>query len=205
MVKTEDLASMADGWREVFERSRLVPPPSQTVRLAGENHLSQSQGFQLNLSRVTAPHLSQDMSIGEQDVMYQLRVTLFDRNHQNFFGKTWRSSPQKMKNNKIAFNEVLYFYTSLLLPSTVMVLELVSLPPRPDGSHQALGRGFTVLELFTNKPEIPATDGDRRLNLHHGSPRGLLHPLLKDTVDRKNRFLYTLSKYLLGVLILGVC
>uniref|UniRef100_A0A3P8SS50 Nephronophthisis 4 n=1 Tax=Amphiprion percula TaxID=161767 RepID=A0A3P8SS50_AMPPE len=157
---------MADGWREVFERSRLIPPPSQTVRLAGENHLSQSQGFQLNL---------------KQDVTYQLRVTLFDRNHQHFFGKTWRSSPQKMKNKKIAFNEVLYFYTSLLLPSTLMVLELVSLPPRPDGSHQALGRGFTILELFTNKPEIPATDGDRRLSLHHGSPRGLLHPLLKDT------------------------
>ncbi|XP_023120298.2 nephrocystin-4 isoform X2 [Amphiprion ocellaris] len=177
---------MADGWREVFERSRLIPPPSQTVRLAGENHLSQPQGFQLNLSRVTAPHLSQDMSTGEQDVTYQLRVTLFDRNHQHFFGKTWRSSPQKMKNNKIAFNEVLYFYTSLLLPSTLMVLELVSLPPRPDGSHQALGRGFTILELFTSKPEIPATDGDRRLSLHHGSPRGLLHPLLKDTVDYGN-------------------
>ncbi|XP_045926373.1 nephrocystin-4-like [Micropterus dolomieu] len=128
------------------------------------------------------------MSEGEQDVAYQLRVTLFDRNHQQFFGKTWKSLPQKMKNNKISFNEVLYFYTSLRLPSMVVVLELVSLSPRPDGSQQALGRGFTVLELFTNRPEAQAADGDRRLNLHHGSPRSLLHPLLKDTVDCKNLF-----------------
>ncbi|XP_008278421.1 nephrocystin-4 [Stegastes partitus] len=180
MVKTQGVSSMTGGWRQVFERSRLVPPPSQTVRLAGESHLGRSRGFQLSLNRVTAAHLPQEVST---DVTYQLRVTLFDRNHLHFFGKTWRSSPQRMKNSKIAFNEVLYLHTSLLLPSTLVVLELVSLSPRPDGSHQALGRGFTVLELFTNKPEIPATDGDRRLNLHHGSPRGLLHPLLKDTVD----------------------
>uniref|UniRef100_A0A3B4ZY10 Nephronophthisis 4 n=1 Tax=Stegastes partitus TaxID=144197 RepID=A0A3B4ZY10_9TELE len=164
---------MTGGWRQVFERSRLVPPPSQTVRLAGESHLG-------TLTFLKRPFHAQEVST---DVTYQLRVTLFDRNHLHFFGKTWRSSPQRMKNSKIAFNEVLYLHTSLLLPSTLVVLELVSLSPRPDGSHQALGRGFTVLELFTNKPEIPATDGDRRLNLHHGSPRGLLHPLLKDTVD----------------------
>ncbi|XP_061592666.1 nephrocystin-4 isoform X1 [Cololabis saira] len=88
-----------------------------------------------------------------------------------------------MKNNKISFNEVLYFHTSLLLPNTLLVLELVSLLPKPDSSHQAVGRGFSVLELFTNRPEGPPTCGDRRLNLHHGSPRGLLHPLLKHTDD----------------------
>nr|XP_046253465.1 nephrocystin-4 [Scatophagus argus] len=185
MVKTEDLSTMADGWREVFERSRLVPPPSQTVRLAADNHFTQSQGFQLNLSRLTAAHLpqSQETSEGEQDVTYQLRVTLFDRNHQQFFGKTWKSRPQRMKNSKISFNEVLYFHTSLRLPSTVVVLELVSLSPKPDGTQHALGRGFTLLELFTNRPEAQAADGDRRLNLHHGSPRSLLHPLLKDIID----------------------
>uniref|UniRef100_A0A7N6BPE9 Nephrocystin 4 n=1 Tax=Anabas testudineus TaxID=64144 RepID=A0A7N6BPE9_ANATE len=123
------------------------------------------------------------MSEGEQDLVYQLRVTLFDQNHQHFFGKTWKSACQRMKNNKISFNEVLYFHTSLWLPSTLVVLELVSLSPRPDGSQQALGRGFTVLELFTNRPEARASDGDRRLNLHYGSPRGLLHPLVKDTVN----------------------
>ncbi|XP_028265660.1 nephrocystin-4 [Parambassis ranga] len=183
MVKTEDVSSMASGWREVFDKSRSVPPPTQTVRLAAERHFTQRQGFQLSLTRLTAAHLLQDTSTGEQDVTYQLQVTLFDRTHQQFFGKTWKSSGQKLKNNKISFNEVLYFHTSLLLPSTLLVLELVSLSPRPDGSHQALGRGFTVLELFTDRPEAPVADGDRRLNLHHGSPRGLLHPLLKDTVD----------------------
>uniref|UniRef100_A0A3Q3J2N3 Nephronophthisis 4 n=1 Tax=Monopterus albus TaxID=43700 RepID=A0A3Q3J2N3_MONAL len=162
---------MADSWREVFERNRLVPPPSQTVRLAVESHFTQSHGFQLILSRVT-------VSEEEPVLTYQLRVTLFDRNHQHYFGKTWKSSPQSMKINQISFNEVLYFHTSLCLPSTVVVLELVSLSPRQDGSQQALGRGFAVLELFTNRPEAQAAEGNRRLNLHHGSPRSLLHPLL---------------------------
>ncbi|XP_030279502.1 nephrocystin-4 [Sparus aurata] len=181
MVKTEDVSTMADGWTEVFERSRSVPPPSQTVHLAEESHFTQSLGFQLSLNRLTAAHLPQEMSEGE-DVTYQMRVTLFDKNHLHFFGKTWKSQPQRMKNSKISFNEVLYFHTSLRLPSTVVVLELVSLSPMPDGYQHALGRGFTLLELFTNRPEVQ-TDGDRRLNLYHGSPRGLLHPLLKDTVD----------------------
>ncbi|KAM7410975.1 hypothetical protein PAMA_021103 [Pampus argenteus] len=153
---------MADGWRQVFESSRLVPPPSQTVRLAADRHCARSEGFQLILGRLTAAHQPEEVSDLEQDLTYQLRVTLFDRNHQQFFGKTWKSSSQRMKNNKISFNEVLYFHTSLRLPSTVVVLELVSLSPRPDGSQQALGRGFTVLELFTNRPEAPTADGDRR-------------------------------------------
>ncbi|MEQ2209939.1 hypothetical protein XENOCAPTIV_006220, partial [Xenoophorus captivus] len=44
----------------------------------------------------------------EEDVTYQLRMTLFDRKLQHFFGKTWKSSPQKMKNSKIPFNEVTF-------------------------------------------------------------------------------------------------
>lgn len=59
MVKTGDISTVADGWREVFERSRLVPPPSQTVRLAAESLFTQSHGFQLSLSRLTAAHLPQ--------------------------------------------------------------------------------------------------------------------------------------------------
>ncbi|CAB1423704.1 unnamed protein product [Pleuronectes platessa] len=188
MVQTEDTATTAEGWREVFERGRLVPPPSHTVRLAAESHLAQSHGFQLSLSRLTAaqPPQSLEMPEAEQDLTYQLRATLYDQNHQHFFGKTWKSSPQKMKNTKISFNEVLYFHTSLRLPSTVVVVELVLLSPRPDSSQQALGRGFTVLELFTNRPEAQAADGNRRLNLHHGSPRVLLHPQLKDTADYRS-------------------
>lgn len=56
MVKTEDVP---DNWRGVFERNRLVPPHSQTVRLAVESHSSHSSGFQLFPSRVAAPHLPQ--------------------------------------------------------------------------------------------------------------------------------------------------
>lgn len=55
---------------------------------------------------------SQEVSEGEQDVSYQLRVTLFDRNQQHFFGKTWKSHSQKMKNDKISFNEVALFHQS---------------------------------------------------------------------------------------------
>uniref|UniRef100_A0A3B5KTQ5 Nephronophthisis 4 n=1 Tax=Xiphophorus couchianus TaxID=32473 RepID=A0A3B5KTQ5_9TELE len=148
---------MADSWEELFHKNRLVPPSSQTVRLAA-------------------------LSAGE-DVTYQLRVTLYDGKLQHFFGKTWKSSSQKMKNNKISFNEVLYLHTSVLLPSTLVVVELVSLSTKPDGSYLSLGRGFSILELFTNRPEGPGTNGDRRLNLHHGSPRGLLHPSLKDSLS----------------------
>lgn len=56
MVKSEDIT---DNWREVFESNRWVPPHSQTVRLAVDNHFTQSSGFQLCLHRVTAPHLPQ--------------------------------------------------------------------------------------------------------------------------------------------------
>uniref|UniRef100_A0A3Q4BNV6 Nephronophthisis 4 n=1 Tax=Mola mola TaxID=94237 RepID=A0A3Q4BNV6_MOLML len=175
MVKTEDESTSKDCWREVFERNRSVPPPRQTVRLAAERHCTHSEGFQLSLGRVSVPRLP------EVSVTAPLRLTLFDRDHKHFFGKTWRSQPQKMKNNRISFSEVLYFHTSLRLPSTVVVLELVSMSPRPDGSQHGLGEGFSLLELFTTRPEAPAADGNRRLNLHHGSPRSLLHPLVKDT------------------------
>ena len=56
MVQTEDVP---EHWREVFERNRLVPPHSQTVRLALDSHSAQSSGFQLSANRVTAPHLPQ--------------------------------------------------------------------------------------------------------------------------------------------------
>ena len=46
------------------------------------------------------------MPEAEQDLTYQLRATLFDQNHQHFFGRTWKSPPQKMKNSRISFNEV---------------------------------------------------------------------------------------------------
>ncbi|XP_077405435.1 nephrocystin-4 isoform X2 [Vanacampus margaritifer] len=184
MVKTEDLSSMAESWRDVFERGRLIPPPGQMVRQAVDSYLTQSHGVQLCLGRLMAAHLSKATPAAQPDTTYQLRVTFFDRNHQYFFGRTWKSSPQKMKNNKMTLNEILYFHTSLRLPSNVLVLELVALSTRSDGSQLALGQGFTVLDLFPNKAE---PKGDRRLNLLRGSPRVLLHPLLKDVVDYSDR------------------
>lgn len=58
--------------------------------------------------------------------------------------------------------QVLYFHTSLQLPSVVAAVELVALSVRPDGSQQALGRGFTVMKLFTGKAQPQPADGDRR-------------------------------------------
>uniref|UniRef100_A0A672YCD9 Nephronophthisis 4 n=1 Tax=Sphaeramia orbicularis TaxID=375764 RepID=A0A672YCD9_9TELE len=147
-------------------------------------HTFSSMGFSVLLKDLDM--WTGEVSEGQQEVTYQLRVTLFDRRHQQFFGKTWKSLAQRMKNNKITFNEVLYFHTLLRVSSTLAVVELVALSLRPDGSQHALGRGFSVLELFSDRPEAPAADGDRRLNLHHGSPRSLLHPLLKDTTDCKH-------------------
>ncbi|XP_056158185.1 nephrocystin-4 [Lampris incognitus] len=177
------MSSEMDEWKELFESSRVIPPHSQTARLAKEAHHTRSHGFQITVARLVGPHLQQELADGEQGITYQLRVTLYDRSHRHFFGKTWKSSPQRKKGSKILFNEVLYFHTSLRLPSMVAVLELVALSVRPDGSQQALGCGFTILELFAGRTEAQAAGGDRRLNLYHGSPRNLLHPLLESTTE----------------------
>lgn len=55
----------------------------------------------------------QDTPEGEQDVHYQLRVTLFDRNHQQFFGKTWKSRPERIKNSRIPFAEVCWWKSAV--------------------------------------------------------------------------------------------
>ncbi|CAL8368982.1 unnamed protein product [Lota lota] len=179
------MSRKTESWREVFERARVIPPHSQTVRQAQEAHLTASHGFQILLNRVTGPHIQQVISEVDRSVTYQLRVTLFDRNHLHFFGKTWKSSHQRMKSNhKIQFNEIMYLHTSLRVPAIVAVVELVALSDRPDGSQHALGCGFAVLEMFAGKGEEHASaGGDRRLILHHGTPRELLHPKLKGAVE----------------------
>ncbi|KAJ0064820.1 hypothetical protein NL108_015606, partial [Boleophthalmus pectinirostris] len=40
-------------------------------------------------------------------VSYELRASLLDARQQQFFGQTWRSSAQSLKNGKICFNQVL--------------------------------------------------------------------------------------------------
>ncbi|KAJ0036130.1 hypothetical protein NQD34_004807 [Periophthalmus magnuspinnatus] len=105
MVKTEDTLTITERWKEVFDRGRVIPPCRHTSRLAGENQLSESRGFELSLSRVTVPHLPQEAPEGVQ-VSYQLRVSLLDSRQQQFFGQTWRSCAQRLKNGKISFNQV---------------------------------------------------------------------------------------------------
>uniref|UniRef100_A0A3P9JSC6 NPHP4 C2-like domain-containing protein n=1 Tax=Oryzias latipes TaxID=8090 RepID=A0A3P9JSC6_ORYLA len=183
VMKTSDAVCVVAPSREGgFRFHRFVPPSGQTARAAADS-FSQSRGFQLGLMRISAPHLPQEMFAGEPDVCFQLRATLFDRNQLHFFGRTWKSSAQKMKNQKISFNQVLYFHTSLLVPGILVVLELVSISTKRDGSHQAVGRGFAVLELLSSGPQAPPVYGERRLNVHHGTPRGLLHPQLRDATD----------------------
>uniref|UniRef100_A0A3B4BGB8 Uncharacterized protein n=1 Tax=Periophthalmus magnuspinnatus TaxID=409849 RepID=A0A3B4BGB8_9GOBI len=68
----------------------------------------------------------------------------------------------------------------------MLVLELVELSVRADSSHQARGRGFTLLQLFNSTGAPAAAEGKHRLNLHHGSPRSLFHPTLRNTTDCKD-------------------
>lgn len=152
-----------DCWKGVYEIGRVIPPNSQTSHLAQDSHINFSKGFQITLKSFDGPHIPQESSEHEQAVTYQLRVSLFDKSHQHFFGRTWKSSPQRMKANfKIKFNEVVYFHSSLRLPTVVAVVELVALSPRPDGSQHALGCGFGILDLFGNRAEPQAAEGDRR-------------------------------------------
>ena len=58
--------------------------------------------------------------------------------------------------------KVVYFHTSLRVPSVLAVVELVALSPRAEGSQHALGCGFGILDLFGSHAEPQATEGDRR-------------------------------------------
>uniref|UniRef100_A0A674EM24 Nephrocystin 4 n=1 Tax=Salmo trutta TaxID=8032 RepID=A0A674EM24_SALTR len=177
---------MTDDWKGLFERGRVIPPHSQTVRQAQDSSHTHSQGFQIILKHLDGPHIQRvEGSRKREPVKYQLSVSLFDTSHQHFFGRTWKSSPQQMSGvNRAMFNEVVYLHTSLRLPSVVAVVELVALQPRADGSQHALGCGFAILHLFSSMTEPQATEGDRRLSLYHGTPRTLLHPLLRDPIEQ---------------------
>ncbi|CDQ81153.1 unnamed protein product, partial [Oncorhynchus mykiss] len=183
---------MTDDWKGLFERGRVIPPHSQTVRLAQDSSHTHSQGFQIILKHLDGPHIQQEKKEGESEgnrkrepVKYQLSVSLFDTSHQHFFGRTLKSLPQQMSGvHRAMFNEVVYLHTSLRLPSVVAVVELVALQPRADGSQHALGCGFAILHLFSSMTEPQATEGDRRLSMYHGTPRTLLHPLVRDPIEQ---------------------
>ncbi|KAJ8386877.1 hypothetical protein AAFF_G00165780 [Aldrovandia affinis] len=176
-------------WQALFEGSRMVPPHSQSVRLAEEL----SQGFQIALKHLDGASIVQRLLEEPQGVQYQLRVSLFDISHRHFFGRTWKSPLLQQTRtglgqpDRVPFNEVLFFHTSLRHPSMVAVVEAVAVTQKADGSQRALGCGFGILRLFSSKtsPGEPHGDqADRRLNLYHGSPRALLHPTLHEPIEQ---------------------
>ncbi|XP_067250838.1 nephrocystin-4 isoform X4 [Chanodichthys erythropterus] len=170
------------GWKNAFERNRVIPPHSQTARQAPGS----SQGLQLVFKQIDGLHIKQSES--PPSLQYQLRVTLFDSGHQHFFGRTWKSGSHSVsgtsgQSGRVLFNEVVYFHTSLCLNSVVAVVELVSLSTRADGSQDAVGSGFGLLQLFTGRTDKSITQGEGRLSLFNGTPRALLHPTLKDPLQ----------------------
>ncbi|GAA6086540.1 nephrocystin-4 isoform X1 [Tachysurus ichikawai] len=92
-------------WKRIFDENRVIPPPSQTSRLAH----GPSQAFQLVLKRLDGLQLKQVEEVRSDS--FELRVTLFDNSLHRFFGRTWKSKPhQATKQNqdqpsKVHFNE----------------------------------------------------------------------------------------------------
>ncbi|XP_047655868.1 nephrocystin-4 isoform X1 [Tachysurus fulvidraco] len=165
-------------WKRIFDENRVIPPPSQTSRLAH----GPSQAFQLVLKRLDGLQLNQVEEVRSDRL--ELRVTLFDNSLHRFFGRTWKSKlHQATKQNqeqpsKVHFNEVVYFHTSLCLASLVAVVELASLSAGTDASQTAVGQGFGILQLFSEQAQ-----GEGRLSLFHGTPRALLHPTMRDPLQ----------------------
>jgi len=55
---------------------------------------------------------------------------------------------------------VVYFHTSLCLNTVVAVVELVCI--RVDGSQDAVGSGFGLLQLFTGRADSRISQGEGR-------------------------------------------
>ncbi|KAM9475251.1 LOW QUALITY PROTEIN: nephrocystin-4 [Clarias gariepinus] len=171
-------AGRMSAWKRICEENRVIPPPNQTARLAQGT----SQAFQLVFKRLDGLHLNQAEEA--RSLRYELRVSLFDQSHHRFFGRTWKSEPhQATKRNqeqpsKVHFNEVVYFHTSLCLASVVAVVELASVSLGTETSHNAVGQGFGILQLFSEQAQ-----GEGRLTLFYGTPRALLHPTLRDPLQ----------------------
>ncbi|XP_066547535.1 nephrocystin-4 [Amia ocellicauda] len=175
-------------WKRVFEKSMVIPPHTQMVRLAQDR----SEGFQIVLKHLEGTPHRQKLLDGLQAVQYQLRLSLFDISYKHFFGRTWKSSVQQLRvtpgqPGRVSFNEVLYFHTSLRHPNIMAVVEVVAVAQNARGSQHALGCGFGILRLFSNhtEPDDPSAEKqDKRLNLFHGTPRALLHPALHHPIEQ---------------------
>ncbi|XP_074916470.1 nephrocystin-4 isoform X6 [Chelonoidis abingdonii] len=180
------LSSKMSEWQRIFVQNLTVPPHSQRRR-----HLPrESIAFQCVLKYVEGNLIKQRVLESLSEVEYQLRLSLFDISYRHFFGRTWKSTTRPLKAvpgqpPKVVFNETIYFHTSLNHPSIVTVVEVVAAAKKREGTHQDLSCGFGILHLFNSKlePTDMATK-DRGLQLYHGTPRALLHPLLQDLIEQ---------------------
>ncbi|XP_050787719.1 nephrocystin-4 isoform X5 [Gopherus flavomarginatus] len=180
------LSSKMSEWQRIFVQNLTVPPHSQRRR-----HLPrESIAFQCVLKYVEGNLIKQRVLEGLSEVEYQLCLSLFDITYRHFFGRTWKSTTRPLKAvpgqpPKVVFNETIYFHTSLNHPSIVTVVEVVAAAKKREGAHQDLSCGFGILHLFNSKSEpTDVATKDRGLQLYHGTPRALLHPLLQDPIEQ---------------------
>ncbi|XP_062889534.1 nephrocystin-4 isoform X2 [Mobula hypostoma] len=181
----------------------IPPHPQRYQALLGE-----SEPFQLVLKSLEGLPFRASLLEGVADVQCQLRLSLFDITYSHFFGRTWKSSPHPIKHthgqqSKVSFNQAVYFHTSLNCTHIVIIVEVVAIAKKREGSEQILSCGFGILHI-PNRQKL-ASDADRnqkakRLNLYHGTPRALLHPALEDPIEsdalKKPHLLKTVTCFL---------
>ncbi|XP_056187192.1 nephrocystin-4 isoform X1 [Falco biarmicus] len=175
-------------WERVFLQDVIVLPHSQRRQARPQR----STAFQCVLKHLEGP-------VFTQGAEYQLRLSLFDTTYHHFFGRTWRSSWRAARtapprSARVAFNEDVYFHTSLNHHGITIVMEVVVTARKGDGDSQNLSCGFGVIPLFSSGSEATdLTAEDRVLKLYHGTPRALLHPHFQDPVE-KNKYLTVMEK-----------
>ncbi|XP_069638953.1 nephrocystin-4 isoform X2 [Haliaeetus albicilla] len=175
-------------WERVFLRNVVLPPHCQRRRTRRPG----STAFRCVLKYLEGAALTQGAE-------YQLRLSLFDATYHHFFGRTWRSSRRAARAApprpaRAAFNETVYFHTSLNHPGIAAVVEVVATAGKGDGGSRHLSCGFGLIPLFGSGSEAtdPAAE-DRALKLYHGTPRALLHPRFQDPME-KNKYLMVMEK-----------
>ncbi|NWU59803.1 NPHP4 protein, partial [Dromas ardeola] len=199
-------------WETVFVQNLAVPPhgqrrrarpPGSTAFRCVLKHLEGAALAQVRGTRLRGGqpcqcwHLLSRCAL--QGTEYQLCLSLFDATYHHFFGRTWRSSRRAARATpprpaRVAFNETVYFHTSLNHPGVTAVVEVVATAGKGDGGLQQLSCGFGLIPLFGSGPEaMDAATEDRALKLYHGTPRALLHPRFQDPME-KNKYLTVMEK-----------
>lgn len=165
-----------------------IPPHPQRYQAL----LDESEPFQLVLKILEGLPFRASLLEGVANVQCQLRLSLFDTTYSHFFGRTWKSSPQPIKHThgqpaKVSFNQAVYFHISLNCTHIAIIVEVVAIAKKNEGNEQILSCGFGILQL-PNRQKL-ASEADKskkvkRLNLYHGTPRALLHPVSEDSTER---------------------